>query len=261
MKRLFIIFLVLFVPVAGVKTSQLALGIRSEKLIVRHYWRDAEARKHELLIFNMSSDTIVVRATLDKHEPQTLRTIDSKVYFDDVVLCPKEKRVFDYPCTDTEERLLAFSVNGEYVGLLGIYSSEPPFDIPKNRIISRGGRNLWLILEDIIVPFRKNIKFTMVMECRNNESDPYYLLLTQFRAKVEPKDGLVLRRNNDILYETRIDFPEYEEGSQCYRRIDVTLKDLQKSNKPMKPEYAYQVARGPKSYHFGIVPIIIWSME
>jgi hypothetical protein len=228
---------------------------------VRDYWIGNDDPEHKFLLFNVRNDTISVSATICEYGVNPLRLIKSEEYIGSTRILPKEKLVFDYPNNSYDRQVVKFFVNEVAVGTHELNMSNPSFDIPKKKIISRGGRNLWFVLEDMIVPFEKNIKFTMIMECRKNEYDPYYLLVTQFRANVNPKDGLVIKHNDDILYETRIDFPEFIEGKHCYKRIDVTFKDLHKSNEPYSPEFNYRVARGPGSFSGGNVPIIIWNKE
>ena len=129
--------------------------------------------------------------------------------------------------------------------------NEPGFEIPGGKVATNCGsngthfRNLWLILDDAVIPHRDKYTFKAVMECVRS-AGPDYLLFARDRTKVTSRDELIIEDYvddvTDYHFDSLIEYPEYEHGKPCFREFGVTVENL--SYLPFVSSYCFMAISG-----------------
>ncbi len=270
MKRTIAIVALLASLASEAYSHQIFVGVRTDILRVIDYWENKGELQHNLLIYNPGVDTISVSVSCEKIDYQTLDFVNSARYIDRTKLAPRDSIVFAYPRAEYKGRYLHFIVNGYASGILKIDMREPAVDIPKNRFVTRCQRDgthaikMWFVFRELIVPHRKSIKFSVLLECRKKQNDPKHLLVSLDNTKIQKGKGLIVRKYEDKKYNHEhdlndyniiIEYPVGEFGRICYGTFKVTLYDIPQMKDPFSPQFIYRVVESTEVG--GGIPLII----
>ncbi|MCG7853914.1 MAG: hypothetical protein MIO92_15440 [Methanosarcinaceae archaeon] len=231
--RVFTSLIILFGLSSSVSSSMI-VGVRVEKLYVIDYWEENEGLEHKMLILNRSTKAIQLDVRILTILSNQKEYIDSGEFIGSLSLAPSEYHILNYPGAEHWKRYLRFLVDGHSVGIIQIVMVEPSFKITNGKVVTNCNpngnhyRNLWFVLDDIVIPHQDKYTFRAIMECKRS-SGPDYLLFAQSKTRVKLKDNLVLQSYEDDVYDYNFDhlieYPEYEYEEPCYKRFDVTIED------------------------------------